>query len=102
MNSIALTATRLNKLQSYDQLGYDNRMNKVPDASFSGVRDKNFISTLAFDSQFEGVDVGKLTSNKLNQEIKMGNMTIDGKNNRITVSDGKRPRILLGYLRNGF
>ena len=97
-----LNATRLNKVQSYDELGYDNKMNKIPDSSFNGVKQKSFISSLAFDSQFEGVDVGKLTSNKLNQEIKIGYMTIDGKNNRITVSDGKKPRIILGYLRNGF
>lgn len=92
----------LNTLDDYEKMGFDRHMNRVEDSSYSGVRKKSFVSSLAFDAQFEGVDVNKLTSNQLRQQIKMGNMTIDGKNNRITVGDGRKDTVLIGYKRNSF
>jgi len=91
-----------NEVADYSAIGFDKKLQKQPDGDSMGVHSTGYVDSIQFDSQFEGVDIGKLTSNQLRQTIKMGNISIDGKNNRIIISDGKNDQILIGYDRNGF
>ena len=98
-----ILAEEMNIIGNYLDMGFDKRLSKQTDEFYSGVnRTDDYKSSLEMDSSFEGFDVGKLQTNQLKQSINLGNVKIDGVNNKIVVSDGRLDQILIGYDRGGF
>lgn len=88
------------QVMDYSQLGYDAQFGLVKNADFPGVKRKGFTRAVDADSQFEGFDIGKLLSNNFKQVMKMGSVTLDGVNGRITVTDERgNVRVILGNLK---